>query len=140
MRAYFKHYRMNKDFEFAEIGDRKIVVRGIGKLFYQEGFPISMAISECNKRGWEVSLLHVADECLKNGWSAKTTIAKLRGETDLDIDGSMGTIDWPAIELFCRCDYETQRELIFNYLWKDTEQAKDFLRAALQPLPASYTL
>jgi hypothetical protein len=36
---------MNKDFKIEVFGDRWICLKGVGKLFYQEGFPISMAVT-----------------------------------------------------------------------------------------------
>lgn len=116
-------------------GGRRICIKGVGKLFYQEGFPISMAISELKKKGVEVSMLHVADECMNNGWSSKTTISKLKGECDIDIENSMNGIDWDQIELFCKMGdqpyygdqggYEKQREMIFNYLFgSSTDEVK----------------
>lgn len=97
------------------IGDRKICIAGIGKLFYQDGYPISMAVSEMGKKGIEVSILHVADECLKNGWSAKTTYNKLISDFDTDIDKNK--IDKDHLKLFLNSDYEAQREMIFEYLF-----------------------
>lgn len=103
------------DFLIEDFGDRKIVIKGVGKLFYQEGFPISMSVSEFKKKGVEVSIFHVADECLKNGWSAKTTYNKIKSDFEDDIDGNK--IDTKQLELFCYSDYETQREMIFQYLF-----------------------
>jgi hypothetical protein len=99
----------------SKIGERIICVKGVGKLFYQEGFPISMAVSELKKQGIEVSILHVADECLKNGWSAKTTYNKLKADFEDDIDGN--SYDLSLLEKFCYADYDSQREIIFQYLF-----------------------
>lgn len=55
-----------QDFEVIEIDGRKIVIRGIGKSFYQDGFPIAMAVSMFLAKGFSVSLFHLADELLKN--------------------------------------------------------------------------
>ena len=63
-----------------QIGGRKICLKGVGKFFYQDGLPISISVSELKKKGIEVSILHVADECLKNGWNAKTTFNKLKAD------------------------------------------------------------
>lgn len=113
--------------EISNIGDRKIALKGVGKMFYQDGFPISMAISELDKKGVEVSLFHVVDECMNNGWSAKTTLAKLKGELILDIDGSMKNIDWEQLEHYIKIGdqpyygseggYEEQCEMKFQYLF-----------------------
>lgn len=105
---------------------RQIIIRGVGKLFYQDGFPISMSISVLKKKGWEVSLFHVADECMKNGWSPKTTFNKLVADFEDDIDGNVW--DKEQVRKFCYASYEEQREMIFNYLFKDVEEAKQWLR------------
>ncbi len=112
-----------------DFGGRKICYRGIGKLFYENGFPISMAVSILKERGIEVSILHVADECMKNGWSAKTTINKLKADFEDDIDKNV--VDFDKLVEFCNSDYETQREMIFNYLFKqrsqDVKSSKDLI-------------
>jgi hypothetical protein len=102
-----------------EFGDRKICLKGVGKMFYQEGFPISMAISEFKKKGIEVSILHVADECLKNGWSPKTTFNKLKADFEEDID-KQNQYDLELLRSFCWNSYEMQREMIFEYLFKSS--------------------
>lgn len=84
-------------------------------MFYQDGFPISMAVSMLKKEGITVSLLHVADECMKNGWNAKTTITKLIDDFQDDIDGNVVDID--ELKRFCYAEYEEQREMIFKYLF-----------------------
>ena len=117
---------MEKDFLIEKIGDRVICLKGVGKIFYEKGLPISMAISELKKKGIEVSILHVADECLKNGWSAKTTYNKIKADFEEDIEGVGKNIDWKQLEHFCNLSndpyfknggYEEQRELIFKYLF-----------------------
>lgn len=97
------------------VDNRDIVIGGIGKMFYQEGFPISMAISHFREKNIEVSMLHIADECLKHGWSPETTIKKLKGDFEDDIDGN--TYDTQTLERFCYSTYEEQREMIFQYLF-----------------------
>jgi hypothetical protein len=111
------------------IGDRKIAIKGVGKLFYQEGFPISMSVSELAIKGIEVSLFHVADECLKNGWSAKTTYNKLISDFQDDISGHK--YDTQSVYDFCFSTYEVQREMIFNYLFGTPENAKNWFKCAL---------
>lgn len=101
---------MKGDFLIEQFGERAICLKGIGKMFYQDGFPISMSVDEMSKKGIEVSMLHVADECLKNGWSAKTTISKLREDFEIKTD-------WDLLERFCNSTYEEQREMIFEYLF-----------------------
>lgn len=107
---------MKSDFLIDTFDDRKIVLKGVGKMFYQDGFPISMAISEFKKKGIEVSILHVADECLKNGWNSKTTLNKLKADFEEDIDGN--DFDIATLEKFCNSNWEEQREMIFQYLFK----------------------
>lgn len=106
---------MKDDLLIERFGDRLICLKGVGKMFYQDGFPISMAVSELKKRGIEVSILHVADECLKNGWSAKTTYNKLKADFEDDIDKN--AVDLNLLENFCFAEYEVQREMIFQYLF-----------------------
>lgn len=107
---------MGNDFLIQDFFGKKICLRGVGKMFYQEGFPVSMAVSKFKEQGIEVSLFHVADECLKNGWSAKTTINKLKSDFEDAIESV--EYDFESLELFCNSDYETQREMIFEYLFK----------------------
>jgi hypothetical protein len=105
--------------ETIKIKDRVIVIAGIGKLFYQHGLPIAISITELNKKNIEVSLFHIADECLKNGWSSKTTYVKLTHSLEDDI--SKVNFDSELLYEFCHADYETQREMIFKYLFDDDE-------------------
>ena len=111
----------------SKFGDRLICLKGVGKLFYQDGFPISMSISQLKKAGIEVSILHVADECMKNGWSAKTICNKLKADMEEDIDHN--TYDLKLLENFCYSSYEEQREMIFQYLFNDDkENALKFMK------------
>lgn len=121
-------------------GERLVCLAGVGKMFYQDGFPISIAVSELKKCGIEVSILHVADECLKNGWSAKTTYNKLKADFEEDIDKD-NQYDFELLQRFCFSDYETQREMIFDYLFgcstEDVRSGKNkeplvFLRAVVE--------
>jgi len=102
--------------EVIQIGRRKIAF-GIGKLFFESGFPISMAITELAAKNIEVSIFHVADECMKNDWSAKTTFNKIKA----DFEGE--NFDSTELQSFCESDYETQRKMIFNYLFTSQEEA-----------------
>lgn len=115
------------DFLVHKFGDRLICLKGVGKLFYQDGFPISISISELKKKDIEVSILHVADECMKNGWSAKTTFNKLKADMEEDIDRN--TYDLTLLNKFCYAPYEEQREMIFKYLFNDDkENALKFMK------------
>lgn len=107
-----------------EFNGRLIAIKGIGKMFYQEGFPVSMSVSELKKKGVEASIFHVADECLKNGWSSKTTYNKLKADFVDDIDKN--NYDAESLEKFCYAEYEKQREMIFNYLFGSREYALEW--------------
>jgi hypothetical protein len=97
------------------INGRQIVLKGVGKAFYQNGFPISIAILKAKELGAEVSLLHVADECLKHGWSETTVIRKLKEE--FADDPERNQYDIGLLERFVWASYEDQREMIFQYLF-----------------------
>jgi hypothetical protein len=107
------------DFLVESFGDRNICIKGIGKLFYEQGFPISMSISELKKHNIEVSIFHVADECFKNGWNSKTVFNKLKADFEDDIQNNYLNVD--ELKRFCYSDYETQREMIHQYLFKDID-------------------
>lgn len=122
-----------------EIEGRKVAIKGIGKMFYQEGYPLSMSVMELNKEGIEVSLLHVVNEFWDNGWSWNTIERKLQGELDEDIDGNL-KIDFEYLKTFYNCidaeretgGYEKSREMIFQYLFSsDKELAKSWLKNKL---------
>jgi hypothetical protein len=101
------------DFLIEQIGDKLICLKGIGKMFYQDGFPISIAISNFKSKGIDVSLFHIADECLKHGWSSETTFKKLREDV---VDGNFET-NLEQLKLFCYSNYETHRVMIFESLF-----------------------
>ena len=101
----------SKDFIFSRINGRVVCLKGVGKLFYQDGFPISLSVQALKEKGVTVSIFHVADECLKHGWSPKTTFTKMK-EEEVDVEG---------LYEFCFADYETQREMIFRNLFKNKD-------------------
>ena len=113
------------DFKTIRIGDRNICIGGVGKLFYQEGFPLSICISEFHKQGIEVSLFHLVDELWKNGWEWKTIEMKLKGEMSLDIDSVMNINFDELFKFYSYLEqpersnggYEKSREIIFQYLF-----------------------
>lgn len=112
-------------FLIQKFGDRTICIKGVGKMFYQHGFPISMSVSEFEKRGIEISFLHVIEEFWENGWSWKTIEMKLKGELEEDITKIL-KIDFDYLKNFYDCleqprrsngGYEESREIIFKYLF-----------------------
>ena len=110
---------------YYEINNKKIVLDGVGKRFYQDGIPISITIEDCNSEGVEVSMLHVADELLKQGWKPKTVLNKLEEEKSLDI---INVMDMANVKEFCFADYETQREMIYNYLFGNEDKQKSLAK------------
>lgn len=100
------------------IGGELVCVKGVGKMFFEQGFPISMAVDILAKGGIRVSILHVADECLKNGWAAETVIKKFR--EDFKDGGEGNELDVELLSKFCYSTYEDQRDMIFESLFKTT--------------------
>lgn len=118
------------DFKSININGENIIIGGIGKMFYEDGFPIHIAIDIAKDKGYKISSLHIADELYKNGWSEKAIFNTLREYFPNDIS---------LIQEFCRAatlgekiqskppqgqewiysktGWENQREIIFNYLW-----------------------
>lgn len=113
--------------QIVNIGTRWIAIKDVDKLFFQDGMPVSMSIEFFKKDGIEVSILHVADECLKNGWSPKTTVAKLRE----DFIDSGTDYDMSLLMEFCNSTYEDQREMIFKYLFSDENSAIEYIKKKL---------
>ncbi len=104
--------------EVVKIKNELIAIKGIGRLFYQDGFPVSLTISELKEKNIKVSLLHIADECLKHGWSPKTTYINLKNDFLDDIYQEGNKEDrLTLLKEFCDSDYEKQRSMIFNYLF-----------------------
>jgi len=101
---------INDDFFVVEIDSRKICVKGIGKLFYQDGFPISFTIDVLKDEDIIPSPYHIADELLKIGWTPKAVINRINADIP---DIEKYNVD---LNLFCNSTYEEQREMIFNYL------------------------
>lgn len=102
-------------------GDRRICIGGIGRMYYQDGLPISISIAELKRRNIEVSMLHIADELLKNGWSAERVVLTMQAQAEDDIDKVM---DVSQIHAFCWNTYEGQRQMIFDYLFGNKENAR----------------
>ncbi len=118
------------DFKCVNINGENIIVGGIGKMFYEDGFPIHISIDIAKDKGYKISPLHIADELYKNGWKERAIVNTLREDFPNDIS---------TVEMFCRVGtdgekqdtkppigqewiyskngWEYQREIIFKYLW-----------------------
>ncbi len=120
---------MNK-FEIATIDGKQVVLAGIGKLFYEEGFPIHISVDILKEKGLSVSVLHIADELYKNGWSEKAIVKTL----SQDFEGSesivsefikVATAGEPRKDLppngeqwiYSENGYDLQREMLFQWLF-----------------------
>jgi hypothetical protein len=128
---------MNDIFVIEKFGERLICIKGVGKMFYQDGLPISFTVSEFKKKGIEVSFLHMIEEFWNNGWSWKTIEMKLKGELEEDIDKSL-KIDIDFLKTFYDCleqpkrlngGYEESRKMIFDYLFTSSNiEATNWLK------------
>lgn len=117
--------------ETATINGVDIVVKGIGKMFFQEGIPIGIVVKQIQGKGIKVSVLHIADELLKNGWKPERVIISLTHE----FNDSSVSIDTHLLMDFCYADYEAQRDLIFESLFDgDVKIASQFLDDHLKRL------
>ena len=120
--------------EMTIIDDRIIVVKGIGKAFYQEGFPITMGMSELMKQEYpgyklEISMFHIAEECFNHGWSAETVYQRLTADLQDNIDDVI--IDEDKLKEFIFAEYEEQRQMIFDYFFVDVDHAMGVMRDKL---------
>ena len=115
------------------VGDRNIIVKGVAKLYYQDGFTLSMSKDILKENGFELSWLHVADELYKHGWSEKRCLSTLRNEIDDDttynlcvkfIKVAKGT----KTLLYTGSGYEDQRAMLFNYLFESKDVAVECLK------------
>lgn len=113
--------------EIHKINGKSIVIKGIGKMFYERGFPISMGIKKLREQNISVSIYHIADECLKHGWSSETTYKKLSE----DLIDSLEPFNKDELKKFCESSYEDQRDMIFNSLFENKENALEFFKTSL---------
>lgn len=112
-----------------EIGNRKIIIGGIGKMFYQDGMPIEITADVLSEKGWEISWMHVADELFKNGWD----INRIRNTLYPILSNSKYESSIQTTLIFIRSDYEHQREMIFNYLFGGSkEKAKEWFLSTVK--------
>lgn len=99
--------------EIAEINNKRIAVKGVARLFFEQGLPISISAMELERKGVTVSYLHIADELIKANWSDKAIINKLNEELvyfgiECDMD---------LVKHFLSLTYEASREVLFSYLF-----------------------
>lgn len=96
-----------------DFNGRKIAIKGIGKMYYQDGFPIEISADMLTEKGVEISWLHVADELLKNQWDANRVYRTL----EPILTNSKYEKFLPLVSEFINKEYEDQREMIFQYLF-----------------------
>lgn len=109
------------------INGREIAIKGVGKLFYQEGVPLEISADILFEKGVEISWLHIADELLKNGWSNKRVYNTLSHI----LLYSKYESNIPLLKEFIYKEYNEQRDMIFNFLFENKEVAKNWLRCSL---------
>lgn len=97
------------------IGSRKIVISGLGVLAYERGLPLSLSFQKLSDDGYEPSLLHAVDEMLKGGISKESIAKRLKEDFG---EQKFYNYDAELISRFLFADYETQRAMIFEYLFK----------------------
>ena len=122
-------------------GKPPLIVAGIGKMFYEQGFPLHISFDILKERGFEISLLHVADELYKHGWKDKSIINAIASDFPESRDlikqfcavgrstGEVKSItDLPPGReyIYSEGGYEEQREMIFKYLFSDVDAAKSW--------------
>jgi hypothetical protein len=101
---------MKNDLVIESFGSRLICIKGVGKMFDQDGFPIQITIEKLKEQNIEVSMFHVADELIKLGWKCKTIESKL-------CEDYVGETPIEQLKTFIWATYEIQREMIFEYLF-----------------------
>lgn len=121
------------DLRIEFIAGRKICIGGVGKLFFEQGFPISMSIQLLMSKNIEVSILHVVDELINHGWGKETIFKKIKADLEDCMDDKKAA---EAILLlvykFLSCSYELQRDMIFQILFYNSkEQASSFFETKL---------
>lgn len=129
---------MTSDFKFCAINNKTICVGGLGKLFYQDGFPIQIGIDLLKEKGIEVSLLHIADELYKHGWEERAILGAFQTDTGKDFDeiekikefikiGHTNELEIDSRDktklpsnyqfIYSSGGYEAQREMLFESLF-----------------------
>ena len=121
---------MIDDFKMITISGKQIVCGGIGRLFFEDGFPIHLSVDILKEKGIEVSYLHIADELYKNGWKPRAIINTLSQDfpgceelvTEFINAATMGEKrdDAPPAGqewIYSKMGYEQQREMLFNFVF-----------------------
>lgn len=129
---------MEQGFEIISIDGEQIVVNGIGKMFYEIGFPIQMSIDILKNKGYKVSILHIADELYKHGWDDKAILKAFTTDTGVDFeeidlikefvkagrdthlsqdDRDPSKLKQGHVFIYSSGGYEAQHDMIFNYLF-----------------------
>lgn len=117
---------MKNHYSTTLINNQPVVLRGVGRMYYESGLPIVFQIDELKKRGIKVSLLHIADELLKENWSVKRIMNTLTEDKILTLE------ETTEIQKFCYEDYDAQRSTIFKSLYGTMENGLDHLRAIIK--------
>ena len=112
--------------QVVDIDGKRIIVRGIGRMYFESGLPIGIAAQEAEQMGYVVSWLHVADDLQKNGMDSAAIIAKLSEEAKLS--NLSNPPDMDAVAAFVSLPYEEQRTMIFEYLFGSKEVAMQWAR------------
>jgi hypothetical protein len=96
-------------------------VKGVSQCYFQNGIPVGLTVDELDK--WphkvHVSQLNLADQFQKAGWGDDKIIALLKEEyrfTRVEFQEQL-------VRDFLNKDYDAQREMIFQYLWKGDPKA-----------------
>lgn len=103
-------------------GDRTVVVKGIGKMFMQEGFPLSLSFAVLTSHGYEISIYHLVDELMRHYLDSGTLAYKVKDKVlstlkeCVEDDKTVG-INMEEVAHYISSDYEKQRQMIFTYLW-----------------------
>lgn len=107
-------------FRIEDFGNRRICIAGVGTMFHQEGIPIGMAAKELHDNGIELSWFHVIKELYMQYDSNDRLFSKIKAEIeDAKVEGI--SVDMDFIKKFCYADYDTQQEIIFQYLYSSEE-------------------
>ena len=110
-----------------EVNSKLICVSGIGKMYFENGLPVSISVQTLQKNGIIYNLLNIADEFAKQGWKKRSILNLLSDELNISEK------EKESVSIFLNSSYEEQRELIFQSLTKiKSSEAKnntDFMKA-----------